>query len=214
MFVCSRWTLLILVFTYEVYGNHSNNRTHVHKHSNGTTTSPYHNYSPGTESSINTTEPTQEPITEEPDLDNIEDVIYLLSPEATNNGSAICSRCKENLITCQNTSSNFTTIISEGPIRPNAHHYSQLIRYRRERGTLRIPLEVTDDFLFQLVLLHNNTDQLRVLLTLLRSLRGEDWMSYLAGYNECGRPTSNIFTCVHDTCTQHDLLDLKHPLRK
>lgn len=216
MIVWSRWTLIVLAVVCGANKVHNGNHIHHHKHHNETinSTSPPplspHEYSPRTEMVINITGPTSETITDEPDIDTADDVVYLLFSEATINGSAICPRCRENLIICQNTSSNFTTMIAEGPIRPKAHHYSSLIRYRQERGMLRVPLEVTDDFLFQLVLLHNNTEQLRVLLTLLRSIRGEDWMSYLAGYNECGHPNSNIFTCVHDVCTQHDLLRLEY----
>lgn len=216
MIFWSRCALIVIVVVCGANKVHNGSHVHHHKHHDGTDNStnpspfPSHKHSPGTEIDINITEPTPETMTEESVIDDVDNVVYLLPPETTINGSAICSHCRENLIVCQNTSSKFTTMIKEGPIRSKAHHYSSLIRYRRERGMLRIPLEVTDDFLFQLVLLHNNTEQLRVLLTLLRSLRGEDWMSFLAGYNECGRPNSNIFTCVNDVCTQHDLLDLKY----
>lgn len=214
----SRWALIILAVASALSKHRNGNHEHDHHHhhnktmnSTGSSVSPRPETQRGTESSVsNITGPTLEPITGEPDIRSVEDVIYLLHSEEAINGTTMCQRCRDILITCQNSSSTFTTMIKEGPIRPNAHHYSSLIQYRREYGLLHIPIEVNDDFLQHLVLLHNNTDQLHVLLALFRSLRGVDWMTYLAGYNECGHSNSRIFTCVNDVCTQHDLLALKY----
>lgn len=222
MIVCLQWTLIIFAVASGAAKHNASNHSHGHEHGHGhnhhhnivNVTEPtdvsHQNHHRGTESPVYSTESMPGPVTKEPDMNDINDVVYLLPPVTESNSTAISNRCREILITCQNTSSNFTTITKEGPMRSVPHHYSSLIQYRPKRGMLNIPIEVTDDFLQHLVLLHNNTDQLHVLLALLSSFRGDDWMTYLAGYNECGRPSSNIFTCVNDTCTQHDLHTLKY----
>lgn len=138
------------------------------------------------------------------------EIVYVLPRTQKSNFTSIRPKCLKALIACQNTSSNFSPAARWGPLRPNAQAFSSLIKYRRQRGRLHLPVEVNDDFIQHLLLLHNNTDQLRVLLTLLRGVRGRDWMSFLAGYNECERPNSVIYTCVNDTCEGHDLLRLRY----
>ncbi|AFK83949.1 B115 [miniopterid betaherpesvirus 1] len=91
----------------------------------------------------------------------------------------------------------------------NDRIFSQLIRYTPERRHIQTPIEVNEDFLSSLELLYNNDNQLRVLLSLMRSDFPHPWIKLMRGYGSCA-DYSIIFTCVNDVCQEHDLSKLQY----
>nr|WEG69793.1 envelope glycoprotein L [Mastomys natalensis cytomegalovirus 3]WEG69933.1 envelope glycoprotein L [Mastomys natalensis cytomegalovirus 3]WEG70073.1 envelope glycoprotein L [Mastomys natalensis cytomegalovirus 3]WEG70213.1 envelope glycoprotein L [Mastomys natalensis cytomegalovirus 3]WEG70353.1 envelope glycoprotein L [Mastomys natalensis cytomegalovirus 3] len=142
-------------------------------------------------------------------IDKSPTVIYILPRIISPNVTVVETECNATLYRCREDQ-NFSTHHNIRPLHPNQIRYSNLIRFVRQPEMLSSPIEINDDFLEQLTLLYNNEDQLRVLLTLLRSKRQKDWLSFLGGYLECDLPHSTIFTCVNDTCTYQNLLELNY----
>ncbi|AKB93302.1 B115 [Murid betaherpesvirus 8] len=137
------------------------------------------------------------------------DTVHVLHGTTPANETSVNSTCRDVLIKCYNATA-YTPIFGDGPLRP-VIQFSTLIKYKRAYGGFPSPIKVDDEFLKQLALLYNNENQLRVLLTLLKSKREKDWLSFLNGYNECDyHYKSSIFTCVNDTCTEHNLLKLNY----
>lgn len=137
------------------------------------------------------------------------ETVSVLHGTALANETSMNRTCGDVLTKCHNATT-YAPIFGEGPLRP-VPEFSTLIKYKRAYGGFPSPIQVDDEFLKQLVLLYNNENQLRVLLTLLKSKREKDWLSFLNGYNECDyHYRSSIFTCVDDTCTEHNLLKLNY----
>ncbi|AEV80803.1 envelope glycoprotein L [Aotine betaherpesvirus 1] len=87
---------------------------------------------------------------------------------------------------------------------------SQLIRYNQSTvSTVRGKINVDEQFIDQLALLHNNTKQLRVLLSLLQSDSAPLWMRAMSGYGSCGQESA-IYTCYEDVCRGYDLSNLTY----
>ncbi|AAK57161.1 T115 [Tupaiid betaherpesvirus 1] len=96
------------------------------------------------------------------------------------------------------------------PLFPRRWVFSEFLRYRPQTsGNLTGPISIDREFLDALALLYNNEDQLRVLLTLLRSDRAPDWIKLLHGYGDCVSH-STVYTCVADRCREHDLTRLQY----
>ncbi|CCE57272.1 M115 protein [Murid betaherpesvirus 1] len=134
--------------------------------------------------------------------------VYVL-PRSEPINATVEHQCRDALASCYN-GTEFKPLHDDGPIRPDPYRFSTMIRFKRSYGELPLPIELNDEFLEQLSLLHNNTDQLRVLLTLMRTSRASDWMSFLGGYTQCDAPKSVVFTCVESVCYEHDLMRLNY----
>ncbi|AEV80462.1 envelope glycoprotein L [Cercopithecine betaherpesvirus 5] len=91
----------------------------------------------------------------------------------------------------------------------NDGNISQLLRFdpSTKHASPTIPLD--DTFMDYLTLLHNNPNQLRVLLALLRSDVAPTWMTLMKGYSECG-DTGPVYTCINDVCRAYDLRRLTY----
>lgn len=135
--------------------------------------------------------------------------VYVLPRIIPENTTVLNGTCLEIYQKCNN-GIEFTPLYADGPLRPNTVSYSNLIRFRRQYGSLPSPIEIDDEFLDQLTLLYDNEEQLRVLLTLMRSFREKDWITFLGGYTGCEKSNPFIYTCVNDECNQHNLLKLNY----
>lgn len=135
--------------------------------------------------------------------------IYVLPRIIPENATILNGTCKEIYYKCQNAT-EFTPLYDNGPLRPDPILFSNLIRFKRQYGNLPSPINIDDDFLTQLTLLYDNEEQLRVLLTLLRSYRQKDWMTFLGGYTGCEKSNPFIYTCINNACNQHNLLKLNY----
>lgn len=140
------------------------------------------------------------------------DVLSGTIAEKTTNRSVVHdTNCTERLLKCYN-GTVFTPVHGKGPIHADPYMYSNLIRFIRSYKTAdpHVPLELDEDLLQHLSLLYNNTDQLRVLLTLMRSDREKDWITIFGGYGECDDPEPIVFTCVNNVCSQNNILTLNY----
>lgn len=126
--------------------------------------------------------------------------------------------CDRSVRRCQygnrNGTSNYgTEILRTEPVghilSPSNSSFSSILRYVPRNGTVRGPIRVDADFLSTVELLYNNDEQLRVLLTLLRSDQAQSWVKYLRGYGVCATH-SIILTCVSGHCVEHDLNELPY----
>lgn len=134
-----------------------------------------------------------------------------VAENVTNKPDVHDTNCTEQLVKCYN-GTTFTPIHSKGPIHADPYMYSNLIRFIRSHKTAdpHVPLELDENLLQHLSLLYNNTDQLRVLLTLMRSDREKDWITIFGGYGECDDPEPIVFTCVNNVCSQNNVLTLNY----
>lgn len=138
--------------------------------------------------------------------------VRVFTGTARDTAEPINVNCTERLLKCYN-GSVFVPIHGEGPIRPHPSRYSNLIRYLRKYSAspnLHVPIGLNQEFIEHLALLYNNDDQLRVLLTLLRSDQRKDWLTFLGGYGRCDDFRPAVFTCINDTCSHNDLLSLDY----
>lgn len=122
--------------------------------------------------------------------------------------------CVDAVRRCQYTPDNTTRIRTESVGTPMAdnvsrHSFSQLLRYEPKDRVVSGPIAVNDAFLTSIELLYNNSDQLRTLLTLLRSDAPQPWIKFMRGYSSCTKH-SIIFTCYRDICEEHDLTKLSY----
>lgn len=125
---------------------------------------------------------------------------------------SVDGNCTDRLMKCHN-GSVFTPAYGEGPIHADPSRYSNLIRFTRSHdvnSNLHAPLELDEELIRHLTLLYNNNEQLRVLLTLMRSDRKKDWLTFIGGYGQCDEPDTTVFTCVNNTCSHNDLLSLDY----
>lgn len=124
----------------------------------------------------------------------------------------ICSRvaasddvCGRYAINCQTSGWPVTL---QNTTRPEGA-YSSLLRYAPRQGTVNGVIRVDEQFLSAVELLYNNEEQIRVLLTLLRSDQAPAWMRLMRGYEDCVTDTS-VFTCVQNRCREADLAALPY----
>nr|WEG68965.1 envelope glycoprotein L [Mastomys natalensis cytomegalovirus 1]WEG71193.1 envelope glycoprotein L [Mastomys natalensis cytomegalovirus 1] len=136
------------------------------------------------------------------------DTIHVLPKFEHTNKTELNKRCEEIFVKCNNATT-FEALYDYGPLRPDPS-FSNLIRFRRRVGMFPTPVEINDNFLEQLTLLYNNADQLRVMLSLMRSHRELDWLYFVNGYTACDKASPFIFTCINDTCTEYNLLRLNY----
>lgn len=143
----------------------------------------------------------------------VSDIWLAVSSSEGANDAVISRECVEIASQCQRGALPFRPIVPVDRVldpRRADDTFSQVLRYRhRIGGLVQSPIRVDEDFLHHLQILHNNDDQLRVLLTLLKGDASPDWIRFLTGYSNCG-DHSLIFTCINDTCREYDLRRLKY----
>ncbi|QQL09914.1 Ba147 [Baboon cytomegalovirus] len=95
----------------------------------------------------------------------------------------------------------------------HVHHpdgnLSQLLRFTASTKHASPLISLDDNFMDYLTLLHNNPQQLRVLLALLKSDAAPVWMTLMQGYSECG-DTGPVYTCIDNVCRAYDLRQLTY----
>lgn len=92
---------------------------------------------------------------------------------------------------------------------PRSWIFSKLLQYSPANRSVESTVRVDETFLSTLELLYNNEDQLRTLLTLLKSDHSPPWLKFMRGYGECVR-RDVIFTCVRDRCREYDMNALEY----
>lgn len=120
--------------------------------------------------------------------------------------------CEDAVRRCQYGTNSSSTLRTEGvgePLVSDVNGFSQLIRYKHANRSVQGPIKVDTDFLSAVEILYNNEQQLRALLTLIKSEGSPAWVRFVQSYDDCaGR--SAIFTCIRSTCREYDLTRLRY----